>query len=205
MIKKLNFSDPNILKLDLPFHVMTGYDLSFQLSKNFTLKELFDATRVHPLEKPLNFLPIHKNAIPVAQYLRDQLNVAINIGSAFRSSAYEVTKDRSVDGSHTKALAIDLNTTDKSVLIDFLLNAYNTKNHVYQKLRSYGVNSFGFYDWGVHLDFRPRKLNDTDRFWDFRTKKKNSYFTLLIWLIPFSFLMYKNRYRFKTIKRLIKK
>lgn len=200
-----HFLNPNIKNYELPFSVMHGYDLSVNITENFTFQELYDATKVMPVEMPLNHIPLHKNAIEVAQYLRTLVGVPLNIGSAYRSPLWEATKGRPSTGAHPNALAIDLNTDDKSILINLLYEAFQTKNIVYKRLVYMGVNSFGFYDWGVHLDFRKRKQDNTDRFWDYRKKKNNNYFYFLIFLIPLLLAIFKNKSRFSKLKRIIKK
>jgi hypothetical protein len=158
---------------DIKFYQI-GFDEDFNLTPNFTIRHLYEATKLVDHEyMTFESIPLHRNALSVAQYLRDQLNIPLHIGSAYRSPLWEQTKGRSQTGSHPLAEAIDLNSSpNNNILTDFVYEAYNTKNHVYQHLKSLGVNSYGFYDWGVHLDFRSRKSDNTDRFWDDRKKKK---------------------------------
>jgi len=160
---------------DIKFYEL-NYSEDFQITENFSIRELYFATKLTSDEYiTLSEIPLHRNAILIAQYLRDQLDKPINIGSAYRSPLYEASKNRSPDGSHAQALAIDLNSKDPKDLINLVETAFNNKNHIYNNLRSYGVTSFGFYDWGIHLDFRQRKNDNSDRFWDDRTdqvKKK---------------------------------
>ena len=151
-----------------------GFENDYHLSTDFTISELYYATKLVDSEYlTLESIPLHRNAIDVAQYLRDQLNTPINISSAYRSVSWENEKGRDGTSSHTKALAIDLNSSpNNDVLTQFVYEAYTTKNYVYSHLKALGINSYGFYDWGVHLDFRERKIDNTDRFWDYRVKKK---------------------------------
>ncbi len=183
-----------------------GFNDDYKLTDNFSIRELYEATKLVDSEYlTLESIPLHRNALSVAQYLRDELQIPLFIGSAYRSSLYEATKGRSQTGSHPMAEAIDLNSSpNNKILTDFVLNAFNSKNHIYQHLKSLGVNSYGFYDWGVHLDFRERKADNTDRFWDDRTKKKIEIITL-IWVIPFLIVLYLNRYRIRFVKKIFKK
>lgn len=151
---------------------LDAVDRNRQLSKNFTLGELYDATFMLPDEwEGQTTIPIHKNAIKVAQLLRDNLNDAIYITSAFRSKKHELKKDRDGSSQHVKALAIDLKGSGLSLL---LKEAVEQKNELYHKLRNLGINAFGIYNDFIHLDFRPSKANGSIFYWNELKKKGDS-------------------------------
>ena len=113
-------------------------------------------------------IPVHKNAIEVAQLVRDFLKSSVTPTSIFRSVAHDKKQGRTGNSQHNKAFAIDLKGEEISKRLRV---AIETKNTFYEQLRDLGVNGFGLYDSFVHLDFRAAKGNNEIYFWD-NVKKK---------------------------------
>ena len=173
--KMPNFSN-EIIFYDIQRDLTGQFELNTNISDNFTLLELFNATKLTSSElSELESIPIHQYIVNASQFLRDQFQLPLFWGSAYRSPLWETSKNRNIFGSHPQALAIDINggssQEQQDLFTNWIFDCYQTKNHVYEYLKTLGVNSWGFYEWGVHLDFRPRKLDNTDRFWDDRKKK----------------------------------
>ena len=168
-MKNVIFSD-NIIKINFVAPFLDGVDRDRKLSKNFKLGEWYDATFMMPDEWfGVTEIPLHKNAIKVAQLVRDALGKAVEPTSSYRSKRWETEqRGRSGDSQHTKAFAEDLKGDGISQLIR---EAIEQENELYKQLRALGVNGFGLYDLFAHLDFRPEKPNGGIYFWD-NVKKK---------------------------------
>lgn len=171
MIKETFSTEIEFINFVAPFK--DAVDRNRKLSKNFTLGEFYDATYMLKDEwDGVTSIPLHVNAVEVSQYLRDLTGSSITPTSAFRTVAHEISKKRSGNSQHTEALAIDLAGNG---LPELMLNAIETKNHIFQKLRSLGVNGFGVYntsdDYFIHLDFRQPKLDGGFYYWNDLKKK----------------------------------
>ena len=175
------------------------YDENQKIAPYVRIGELYKATKILDKEELYKSgIPLHKNALDVHTFLREKLNNALYIGSAYRSLEWELLKERSGDSQHTKAQAIDLNGIG---LVDLIEEAVKTENEVYKELRRYGVNAIGFYDWGIHLDFRPSKSTGAIYTWDDRKKKASSILIFLITFLLSSFFVRKY-IKFPEKKRL---
>lgn len=177
----------------IPLINSTGFEWNKKLSKNLTVKELYDATKVPKKQKEqLTEIPIDKRLIDVFQLLRDTLGKPIKPTSAYRSPEWEDMKKRF--GSrriHTEAKALDMQGKG---LVKLVSDAYDKKNDLYTELRALGVTSYGIYDTFVHLDVDHRKHDQTDRYWYKRKKKSVKALLTLIALIPIApiiYLLYK--------------
>ncbi|MFT7443020.1 MAG: hypothetical protein ACI9Q3_001398, partial [Maribacter sp.] len=84
------------------------------------------------------------------------------------------------DSKHVEAKALDLNGEN---LKEILSQALKEKNLLYKKLRALGVNAFGSYDWGFHLDFRENKTTNDIYYWNKTTKKKSKIVILAIFAL----------------------
>ena len=179
--------------------LVTIYDENQKIAPYVRIGELFKATKVLDKEElHKNGIPLHKNALDVHTFLREKINKALYIGSAYRSYEWELFKNRTGTSQHVKALAIDLNGIG---LVDLIEEAVKTENEVYKELRLSGVNAIGFYDWGIHLDFRPSKSTGEIYTWDDRKKKANSILIFLITFLLSSFFVRKY-IKFPEKKRL---
>jgi hypothetical protein len=157
--------------INIPVNVTplsTIFDRSIQVSQFLNLGEVYDATKL--MDKTDLFstgITIDKRILEVHTYLRIALNNALYVGSLGRSLEWELYKNRDGSSQHVKLIAGDFNGVG---LIDLIKNALKTKNQIYTDLRLMGVNAFGIYDWGVHLDFRPSPDGNI-YFWDEQKKK----------------------------------
>mgnify|MGYP001501326413 CR=1 FL=1 len=157
--------------INLPFSgvLVDGFNRSHRLSEHLTFGEVYDATKVLNKEKLFNTgVPFPRNGIALFELLRSYTKKPLYLGSAHRSYEWELFKKRSGTSEHLHT-AIDFNGEGLNKLIK---DALHEKNELYYELRSMGVNGFGEYSWGWHLDFRENKPNDEIYFWS--DKKKNS-------------------------------
>jgi hypothetical protein len=177
----------------------TAYDRDVKVSDYLSVGEIFDATKC--IDKTVLYtdgLAFHKNIPELHQLIREELNSPLFVGSLHRSYEWEIKQGRSGDSKHIDALAIDLNGVG---LVKLIETAVKEKNDLYHKIRGLGVNAFGFYDWGVHLDFRTNKSTGDIYFWDKRKKKTEK---IAIWLLMFFFSMWlsgKTKKLFRRIKK----
>jgi hypothetical protein len=170
----------------------------FKLSKYLSFGEIWDATKVLDKQELWDDgLPLHKDIPELHEIIRTSLNSPVYVGSAFRSYRWEIFKKRDGDSQHVEALAVDFNGVG---LVRLIETAYKEKNDLYQTLRRLGVNAIGFYDWGIHFDFRPNKPSGEIYTWDKRKKKSEN---LIIWTSLFFFTLWISG-RLKRIKILRK-
>lgn len=184
---------------------LTGdVDKSVKLSENLWLYELYNASFVRPEERnKFTYIPMDVRIPKVFQLLRDALGKAITPTSFFRSYRHEIFKGRDGTSTHVDGIAIDLTGQG---LVDLVLEALETKNDLYKKLRALGVNGFGVYKKKnfVHLDLGPTNFMGGHRYWngddDKELKKKGSFtfkVAVLVVAIPMFFYgiykYYKNR------------
>lgn len=156
--------------IQVPFAPFTdGVNRDLQLSENLTFGELFDATKVIDKQELWDYgVPHHKNFLEVFELLRRYTKKPLYLGSAFRSYDWEIKQGRVGNSQHIEANAYDFNGTNLKAVLD---EALESKNHLYHELRKLGINAFGRYDWGYHLDFRQNKPNNDIYYWD-ESKKK---------------------------------
>ena len=154
------------------------YDDNKILSKNLTLGELRKSSFVLDEEKNLfTELPTDRRVIEGFQALRDALKKPIYVNSSFRSVRWDLSKKRDGESQHTHAKALDLRGAG---LVQLVLEALETKNELYKKLRKIGVNGFGVYvkDDFVHIDVRDAKSDGGYYYWegteDEEIKKKDT-------------------------------
>lgn len=164
-----NLSDEiSIIPLELTPH-KEGFDRSILITENFTLGELYDATKV--LDKQTLFahgIPMHRNFPALFSLLRQKTGKPISIGSAYRSPEWEASKGRSGLGDHPKADGYDFSGLGINKLID---EAITTKNDLFHEMQELGVTAFGEYKWGWHLGFRTPRPDGKIYFWSDIKKK----------------------------------
>ena len=178
-----------------------------KMTKNFTLGEWLDSMRFADADEKKkyidNFIPMHENLPMVAQTVRDFTGKPVLLGSSFRSKRWEVLKGRSGDGDHPNGRAVDLNGNS---VYEMVHNAFLTKNELYQELKDLGVNTFGFYSWGVHLGIREPKKNGEDYVWynQEETKKKSGDVDSIWYLLYFTLFYLFHKPLFRLLKRIFK-
>jgi hypothetical protein len=175
-------NDSNITFINVPFAPFSdGVNRSEKVSDHLTVGELYDATKCMKKDSLLvSGIPIHKNAIEVFELLRSYTKKPLYLGSAWRSYEWEIFRKRNGDSKHVEAEALDLNGEN---LKEILSQALKEKNLLYKKLRALGVNAFGSYDWGFHLDFRENKTTNDIYYWNKTTKKKSKIVILAIFAL----------------------
>jgi hypothetical protein len=177
LLGRLNIKFFN-LEYRTPF--VNGFDPNEKISEFLNIGELYNATKVLDKSTLMNTgLPIDVRLLEVHTLLRKTLNQPITIGSAYRSYAWELKQGRSGTSQHVQGHAMDFSGNGLDEMIE---SSINEKDQLYDKLRKLGVNGFGLYSWGVHLDFRPLKSDGNISFWDER-KKKTKY--ILGWILSF--------------------
>ena len=157
--------------INFPFSgvLLDGFDRNHKVSANLSFGEVYDATKVLNKDKLFNSgIPFPRRGLELFELLRSYTKKPLYIGSAHRSYDWEIFKNRSGDSEHLHT-AIDFNGEGLKKLIR---EALDQKNELYDKLRSMGVNAFGEYSWGWHLDFRDNKSNNEIYYWS-DLKKKN--------------------------------
>jgi hypothetical protein len=158
--------------INIPIHITplaTGFDRSIKVAEYVSLGELYDATKV--IDKGVLYdtgINIDKRLLKIHTYLRELTQHALYIGSAGRSLEWELYRNRSGESQHVQLHAMDFNGIS---LLEIIKNAIETENDIFINLRRMGVNAFGLYDWGVHLDLRSSKPNGDFYFWDNQKKK----------------------------------
>jgi hypothetical protein len=160
-------------------------DRDFKLSKFLSFGEIYDATKV--IDKQTLWedgIPLHKDIPKLHELIRTELNKPLFVGSAFRSYDWERKQNRDGDSQHVQGHAIDFNGYG---LVSLIETAVKEKNELYTTIRQMGVNAIGFYDWGIHFDFRPSKSNGKIYTWDDRKKKSEN---VIMWLSLFLFSMW---------------
>ena len=106
---------------------LDGVDRDRKLSKNFTLGEFYDATFLLADEwTGVYTIPVHKNAIEVAQLVRDFLKSPVTPTSIFRSVGHDKKQGRIGNSQHTKAFAIDLKGEEISKRLRVAIETKNT-------------------------------------------------------------------------------
>ncbi|MGK0324838.1 MAG: hypothetical protein ACJA1D_000170 [Polaribacter sp.] len=165
-----NYTNKNLITIPVNVTPLsTIFDRSIKVSEFLNLGELYDATKI--LDKTDLFstgITFDKRLLEIHTYIRKALNNALYVGSLGRSLEWEHYKNRDGTSQHVNLIAIDLNGMG---LVDLIQNAVKTQNQIYTDLRRMGVNSFGLYDWGVHLDLRPAQSDGNIYFWDYQKKK----------------------------------
>jgi hypothetical protein len=171
-------NNPDIIFLNVPFAPFAdGVNHSHKVSEHLTIGEVYEATKVMQKDKLLvEGIPMHKNAIEVFELLRSYTKKPLYLGSAFRSYEWELFRKREGDSQHLYG-AIDFNGEN---LKEILTEAIKEKNLLFHKLRRLGVNAFGSYDWGYHLDFRENKTTNDIYYWNKTTKKKSNFLILSV-------------------------
>lgn len=152
------------------------------LTKNFTEKEVFDASFG---TENLSSFEISKKTLDAYQLIRDYFNVPMKLTATYRTKEHDISKGRSGTGAHPQRIGIDAvflkDNTDN--LLKFHAEVDN-KGNLYKELRKLGINGIGLYDNFIHLDSRTKANNlpmsISDEFgslsvWDNRTwtKKKS--------------------------------
>lgn len=153
----------HIVNIPLYQFPLSTIDWNRKVSENFSLREYYNATFVTPLErKSLAGLPLDERLIEAIQLIRNYLGKPLTITSLFRSIAWNNSQGRFYVSQHEYAMAADLKGQG---LKDVIYNAIKTKNQLYRDLKRLNIFSFGFYNWGVHIDTRDVKSDGTDRIW----------------------------------------
>jgi hypothetical protein len=174
----------NVNIINIPIQItplITGFNRDLKVSDYLSLGELYDATKV--IDKGSLYdtgINIDKRLFKIHTYLRELTEHALYVGSAYRSTEWEIYRGRSGESEHTNHVAIDLNGIG---LIAIIEKAVKEQNEVFINLRRLGVNAFGLYDWGVHLDLRSSKSDGGFYFWDEQKKKVESTIIYLIGLL----------------------
>jgi hypothetical protein len=161
--------------------LITGFNRNIKVSDYLNLGELFDATKV--LDKGTLYdtgINIDKRLLKIHTYLRELTGHALYVGSAGRSKDWELYRGRSGESEHVQLHAMDYNGIGLKTIIE---KAVKEQNEVFLKLRRMGVNAFGLYDWGIHLDLRTSKSNGDFYFWDYQKKKVESTLIYLLGLL----------------------
>jgi hypothetical protein len=161
--------------------LITGFNRNIKVAEYISLGELFDATKT--MNKGLLYdtgINIDKRLLKIHTYLRELTEHALYIGSAGRSLEWELYRNRSGESEHVHLHAMDFNGIG---LIELINYSIETKNEVFSNLRRMGVNAFGLYDWGVHLDLRESKTDGGFYFWDNQKKKVETTIIYLVGLL----------------------
>jgi len=185
--------EPNINIIEIPFApFIDGVNRGVKISNHLTIGELYDSTKVlNKNDLNNNGIPVHPNFLELFELLRSHTKEPLFLGSAYRSHEWEFSQNRSGNSQHVQALAYDFNGKNLSNVIH---EALETKNTLYKQLRRIGVNAFGEYSWGYHLDFRNNKPNNEIYFW---SNKKKSY-NIIAFLSIISLILF---YIKKTYKK----
>ncbi|WP_299106030.1 hypothetical protein [uncultured Tenacibaculum sp.] len=149
-----------------------GINWDKNITDDFTFIEWWESVKAMDdefSELLYNGFPIAKNIIQAPQIVRDFTKEPVKLGSSYRTPRWEMHRGRSTKGDHPKGKGVDINGKN---VVETLITAINTKNELYRKLRSIGINAFGVYDWGFHLGTRIEKPTGEIYFWDQRKKKE---------------------------------
>lgn len=184
----LNYDITTIL--NVPFAPFSdGVNRDIKVTDNLTIGEIYDATLVIDKSKLLEFgIPFPVNGPAVHTLLRSYTKKPIYLGSAYRSYEWEIYKNRDGTSQHCYA-AIDLNGDGLDELIEIALQQ---KNELYHELRRLGVNAFGQYNWGWHLDFRKNKADNSIYYWSEKKVETQNKSGSLFFLLPLLFIALKN-------------
>lgn len=125
--------------------------IKVQLSKNFNSTE-FDSKGGYPDEE---WTIIDLDHVKRLQLLRDKLNKACTITSAYRAPTHNKKVGGVSNSRHTKGDATDVQFSGVS------------PTEVAKAAKEIGFTGIGIYDTFTHVDSRPGRLAE----WDFRTKK----------------------------------
>ena len=176
--------EPNINIIQVPFApFIDGVDRKVKLSNHLTIGELYDSTKVlNKNDLNLHGIPVHPNFLQLFELLRSHTKEPLYLGSSYRSHNWEVSQNRTGTSQHVQAIAYDFNGKNLSNVLD---EALETKNTLYKELRKIGVNAYGQYSWGYHLDFRNNKPNNEIYFWSEKKKTNNLVLLSIIALILF--------------------
>jgi hypothetical protein len=167
-----------------------GFDRKHKVSTNLNFGEIYDATKV--LNKSKLFesgIPFPMRGVELFELLRSYTNKPLYLGSAHRSYEWELSKNRSGNSEHLHT-AMDFNGEG---LNELLREAVDKENELYQKMRSLGVNAFGEYSWGWHLDFRQNKPTNDIYYW---TEKKKSSIIGFLMVLFLGFTFFKNKIQY---------
>ena len=170
--------------INIPVQVtplITGFNRNIKVSEFLNLGELYDATKV--INKSSLYdtgIDIDKRLLKIHTYLRELTQHALYVGSAYRSTEWEHYRGRTGDSEHTNHIAIDFNGIGLNSIIE---KAIQEQNEVFINLRRMGVNAFGLYDWGIHLDLRNSKSDGGFYYWDERKKKVETTIIYLLGLL----------------------
>ncbi|WP_052143563.1 YcbK family protein [Wocania ichthyoenteri] len=133
----------------------------YNITENFNTSEIIKASHSND-----DIVLIDKKVVEVAQYIRTALKTPVGINSAFRSPEYNATLEGSAKNSqHIHGKALDLRGNG---IVEFMEEAYRTKNEHWVKMYDLGLRGLGFYSWGVHIDTRD-SISVAN--WDYRKKK----------------------------------
>lgn len=184
--------EPNINIIEIPFApFIDGVNRNVKISNHLTIGELYDSTKVLNKSYLLNHgIPVHPNFLQLFELLRSHTKEPLFLGSSYRSFTWELSKNRSGNSQHVQAIAYDFNGKNLTKVIN---EALETKNTLYKELRKIGVNAFGLYSWGYHLDFRNNKTNNEIFFWS--DKKKSFKIITTISIISLLLIYLKKFYR----------
>ena len=150
----------------------------WNVTKNFTSREVMGSS-----VSDSGVFEMDQKVFDVAQYIRDAIEVPVNINSAFRSRKHNEAVGGAKNSYHLTGQALDLSGDG---IVEFMLEAYDTKNVHFNRMRSLGLGGLGIYDNYVHID--TRRMNFA--FWDLRKKKvfTMSIIPLLIALVLWLFM-----------------
>lgn len=140
-----------------------GIDRSQKISNHLTYYELYKAS--FHTDKSVFLkqgVAIHENFLEAFELIRNHTKNALFLGSLYRSYEWERKQGRSGNSQHLYG-AFDINGKNVN---DLIYQALIEKNELYHKLRNLGVNAFGRYPWGWHLDFRKNKKDSSIYYWD---------------------------------------
>jgi hypothetical protein len=188
-----NHLDNNYNIIPVPFApFLDGVNRDFKVSEHLTFGEIYDASFHTDKSVFLEHgIAVHKNAFKVHELIRSYTKKALYLGSLYRSYEWELHKERSGNSQHLYG-AMDVNGVGVNKLIK---TALEEKNELYHQLRDLGVNAFGEYSWGWHLDFRQAKANNEITYWS----KKKSDNPILIPIILFLIILFR-----KVIMKIFK-
>ena len=121
---------------------MSWYKLNdIKISKNFNLKEFECKDGSHQVVVDSEL--VHK-----LQKLRDELNNAIIINSAYRNESHNKAVGGSPNSQHLLGKAVDISLHNQDVEAQSIANI----------ARDIGFNGIGIYDTFIHLDVRDGKF-----------------------------------------------
>lgn len=105
--------------------------------------------------------------IKMFETIRKEVGLPIVIGCGYRTPEHNAAVGGGKQSQHLYGRALDLHTPEGMLLDTF-------HGHVLRVARLHGtklIGGLGLYDWGCHVDCRPRAHPHRYAFWDYRSKE----------------------------------